>query len=58
VGNAIGKLRDLSSRLESMQKLYLWQQQEASYEMLSDFSGRIDYTTTDDGRIIDIEPEM
>jgi hypothetical protein len=41
-----------------MQSLYLWQQQEASFEMLHDFSGRKDYTTTEDGRVIAVEPEM
>ena len=38
--SALGKLRDLNSKVESMQRLYLWQQQEASYTMLNDFSGR------------------
>jgi len=42
VGSAFGKLRELNTNLESMQKLYLWQQQEASYTMLADFSGRPD----------------
>lgn len=58
VGNAIGKLRDVNKRLDAMRNLYLWQQQEASFEMLNDFSGRTDYTTTEDGRIVDVEPEM
>ena len=50
-----------------MQRLYLWQQQEASYTMLHDFSGRPDRrdgTTIDDNgdgaakEILDFEPEM
>ena len=40
IRSALGKLRDLNSKVESMQRLYLWQQQEASYTMLNDFSGR------------------
>ena len=40
VGSSLGKLRELSSNQESMQQLFLWQQQEPSYSMLSDFSGR------------------
>ena len=40
VGSALGKLRDLSKKLESIQLLYLWQQQDASYTMLRDFSGK------------------
>lgn len=49
--SAFGKLGELSKKLESMQRLYLWQQQEASYTMLHDFSGR-----PDEGE--DFEPEM
>ena len=41
-----------------MQRLYLWQQQEASFEMLSDFSGRKDHATNDEGKLIDINPEI
>ena len=43
VGSAFEKLRELNAKLESMQRLYLWQQQEASYIMLADFSGRPDH---------------
>lgn len=53
-----GRLRDLGQRLEAMQAMYLWEQQEATYEMLSDFSGRQDHSTTEDGEDVDIEPEM
>jgi len=58
VGNSIGRLRDLGQRLEAMQAMYLWEQQEATYEMLSDFSGRTDHATTEDGEDVDIEPEI
>ncbi|KAL7547215.1 hypothetical protein ACHAWF_010540, partial [Thalassiosira exigua] len=52
VGSAFGKLGELSNKLESMQRLYLWQQQEASYTMLHDFSGR------PDGQDAKHEPEI
>jgi len=42
VGSALGKLRELSTKLESMRLLYAWQQQEASHAMLTDFSGKPD----------------
>ncbi|KAL7549040.1 hypothetical protein ACHAWF_012302 [Thalassiosira exigua] len=45
IGSSLGKLGELNKNLESMQRLYLWQTQEASYSMLHDFSGRPD----DDG---------
>ena len=48
----------MGQRLEAMQAMYLWEQQEATYEMLSDFSGRTDHATTEDGEDVDIEPEM
>jgi hypothetical protein len=51
--SAFGKLGELSKKQESMQRLYLWQQQEASYMMLKDFSGR-----PDRGGEVDFEPEM
>jgi hypothetical protein len=56
VGNAIGKLGELNDKLESMRKMYLWEQQEASYEMLADFSGR--GSENGDGEFVDVEPEM
>ncbi|EJK72242.1 hypothetical protein THAOC_06240, partial [Thalassiosira oceanica] len=40
VGSSLGKMKELSSNQESIQQLFLWQQQEPSYRMLSDFSGR------------------
>jgi len=61
VGSAFGKLRDLSQKLESMQNLYLWQQQEATYTMLADFSGRPE---NEDGKgneidgLLEVEPEI
>ncbi|KAL7530444.1 hypothetical protein ACHAXR_005668 [Thalassiosira sp. AJA248-18] len=42
VGSAFGRLGELNNKIEAMQRLYLWQQQEASYTMLNDFSGRPD----------------
>jgi len=58
--SAFGKLGELSKKLESMQLLYLWQQQEPSYEMLRDFSGRPDESANEEGEqdILDFEPEM
>lgn len=63
--SAFGKLGELSKKLESMQRLYLWQQQEASYTMLHDFSGRPDSRdeknadNDEEGKeIVDFEPEM
>ncbi|EED88838.1 predicted protein [Thalassiosira pseudonana CCMP1335] len=56
VGNAIGKLGELNDKLESMRKMYLWEQQEASYEMLADFSGR--GSENGDGEFVDVEPEI
>lgn len=50
VGSALGKLRELSTKLESMRLLYAWQQQEASHAMLTDFSGK-----PDDGAQVDEE---
>lgn len=53
---------DLSKNLESMQRLFLWEQQQASYTMLADFSGRPDHR--DIGGIgeadetLDVDPEM
>ena len=42
-----------------MELLYLWQQQEASYSMLRDFSGRPDDSTNGDiAADVDLEPEM
>ena len=44
-----------------MELLYLWQQQEASYSMLRDFSGRPDDNTNGDSAAeddVDLEPEM
>jgi len=63
VGSAFGKLGELSKKLESMHQLYRWQQQEASYTMLQDFSGRPDSRderTLDEGdrEILDFEPEI
>ena len=40
VGSAFGKLGALSTRLESMRRHFAWEHQEASHEMLADFSGR------------------
>ena len=58
--SAFGKLGELSKKLESMQLLYLWQQQEPSYEMLRDFSGRPDESANEEGEqdILGFEPEM
>ena len=61
VGSAFGKLRDLSQNLESMQQLYLWEQQEATYTMLADFSGRPeddDDEQDDADELLDVEPEI
>lgn len=44
-----------------MQRFYLWQQQEASYSMLRDFSGRPDSDNTNGeggNDVLDFEPEM
>ncbi len=61
VGSAFGKLRDLSQKLESMQNLYLWQQQEATYTMLADFSGRPENEGGKENDVDDllaVEPEI
>ena len=65
VGSALGKLAMTSSKLESMQRLYLWQQQEATYTMLADFSGRPDHRDDSGknneealGEMIEIDPEI
>jgi len=59
---ALGNLGQIGQKVEDMQKLYLWQQQEASYSMLRDFSGRPDSeNTNEDGGgngVLDFEPEM
>ena len=45
-----------------MQLLYTWQQQETSYSMLRDFSGRPDDSTNGDSAAeeedVGLEPEM
>ena len=57
--SAFGKLGKLNTKLESMQRLYLWEQQEPSYTMLHDFSGRPERRTNDEGdESLDFEPEM
>ena len=59
--SAFGKLGELNKKSEDMQRLYLWQQQEASYMMLHDFSGRPqgDETTDGDGaEVTNFDPEM
>mmetsp|Transcript_206 Transcript_206/g.348 ORF Transcript_206/g.348 Transcript_206/m.348 type:complete len:1383 (+) Transcript_206:113-4261(+) len=61
VGSAFGKLRELSQKLESMQQLYLWQQQEATYTMLADFSGRPENEggkENDVDELLEVEPEI
>ena len=61
VGSALGKLRDLSQKLESMQRLYLWQQQEATYTMLADFSGRPENEggkENESDELLEVEPEI
>ncbi|KAL7452366.1 hypothetical protein ACHAWC_004089, partial [Mediolabrus comicus] len=61
VGSAFGKLRDLSQKLENMQRLYLWQQQEATYTMLADFSGRPEEKGGKENEVdelLDVEPEI
>lgn len=61
VGSAFGKLRDLSQKLESMQRLYLWQQQEATYTMLADFSGRPENEGgkgNESDELLEVEPEI
>ena len=60
---AFGKLGELRKRRRSMQQLYAWQQQEASYMMLNDFSGkpgRGDKSTNgeEDKEPVNFEPEM
>ena len=60
-GSAFGKLNKLSSNLESMQRLHLWQQQEASYTMLADFSGRPDHRDVGGigtEELADVDPEI
>jgi hypothetical protein len=62
VGSAFGKLRDLSQKLDSMQNLYLWEQQEATYTMLADFSGRPENEggkgNDDIDDLLEVEPEI
>merc|ERR1711957_133055 len=64
VGSAFGKLGELSKKLESMQRLYLWQQfsEEASYMMLNDFSGRPrrgeNINSEGDTEFVNFEPEI
>lgn len=61
VGSAFGKLRDLGQKLEDMQRLYLWQQQEATYTMLADFSGRPEEEGGKENEVdelLDVEPEI
>lgn len=59
---ALGNLGQIGQKVEDMQKLYLWQQQEASYSMLRDFSGRpVSENTNEEGGgndALDFEPEM
>ena len=58
---ALGNLGEIGQKAEDMQRFYLWQQQEASYSMLRDFSGRRDSENTngEEGNdAIDFEPEM
>ena len=54
---ALGNLGQIGQKVEDMQKLYLWQQQEASYSMLRDFSGRPD-SEEGGNDTLDFEPEM
>lgn len=59
--SAFGKLGQLNKKIQSMELLYLWQQQEASYSMLRDFSGRPNDSTNGDSAAeddVDLEPEM
>jgi len=58
VGSAFGKLGMLSEKIQSMQMLYTWEQQEASYTMLHDFSGRPNESNDSEGRREDVEPEI
>jgi len=53
----LGNLGQIGQKVEDMQKLYLWQQQEASYSMLRDFSGRPD-SEEGGNEALDFEPEM
>ena len=60
--SAFGKLNELSTNLESMQRLFLWEQQQASYTMLADFSGRPDHRDIgglgETDETLDVDPEM
>jgi len=62
-GSCFGKLNELSTNLESMQRLFLWEQQEASYTMLADFSGRPDHRDVGGigeavDELMDVDPEI